>query len=262
MSEEHIGELARVLGRARRVLVFTGAGISTGSGIPDFRGPGGVWTRRQPVYFQDFVASEAARREYWEFKLEGWPAFRDAAPGAAHRAIVELEQRGVVELVVTQNVDGLHQVAGTARDRLVELHGTNAEVVCIECGRREPPDRCMRAFEATREPPRCVRRVGEATQAAQRSCNGLMKPAVVMFGEALDMKLLARAFAAAEAADLVLALGSSLVVTPAADVPLRAAARGTPYVIVNRGETPHDELATLRIDADVGEVLARAVALA
>ncbi len=240
-------ELGRLLGRARRILVFTGAGISTSSGIPDFRGPDGVWTRRQPVTFQDFVASDAARREYWEFKLESWPVFRDAKPGAAHRAIVALEQRGVVGLVATQNVDGLHQVAGTARERLVELHGTNAEVVCIDCAHREAPERCMQEFEATRVPPRC------------EHCGGLMKPAVVMFGEVLDMKLLARAFAEAGAADLVLALGSSLVVTPAADVPLRAAARGTPYVIINRGETPHDALATLRIDAEVGEVLAEAV---
>lgn len=241
-------ELGALIRRSRRVLVFTGAGISTGSGIPDFRGPNGVWTRRQPVYFQDFVASDAARREYWEFKLESWPVFRDAQPGAAHRAIVALEQRGVVGAVVTQNVDGLHQAAGTARNLLLELHGTNAEVECIDCARRETPERCMTEFEASRVPPRCVH------------CGGIMKPGVVMFGEALDVKLLARAFHAAEAADLVLALGSSLVVTPAADVPLRAAARGTPYVIVNRGQTPHDELATLCIDADVGEVLGEAVA--
>lgn len=241
--------LASLLRGAKQVLVFTGAGISTGSGIPDFRGPAGVWTRRQPVTLQQFVASDAARREYWEMKLEAWPAFRDARPSATHRALVELERRGTVELIVTQNVDGLHQVAGTSRDRLVELHGTNRRVRCLDCARREPPERCMNEYRATQAPPRCP------------SCGGFMRPDVVMFGEQLDPALLERAFGAAARADLALALGSSLVVTPAAQVPLHSARRGTPYVIVNQGETPHDALATLCIDADVGEVLASAVSL-
>lgn len=240
-------ELGELLSRCRRALVFTGAGISTGSGIPDFRGPQGVWKTRQPVYYHDFVASEAARIEYWEFKLEGYPAFRDARPGAAHQAIVELERLGRVELVVTQNVDGLHQAAGTTPGRLVELHGTNSEVECIECRGRETPERCMLEFERTHRPPTCS------------ACGGLMKPAVVMFGQMLDMGALERAREASESADLVLALGSSLVVTPAADIPLFGVRRGAPYVIINRGETAHDELATLRIDGDVAEVLPAAV---
>lgn len=248
MSHAAAEKLGELLGRSHRALVFTGAGVSTGSGIPDFRGPQGVWKQRQPVYFQDFMASEAARVEYWEFKLEGYAAFRDAEPGPAHRAVAELERLGRVALVVTQNVDGLHQVAGTSRARLVELHGTNSEVECVECGRREPPARCMSEFEQTRRPPTCP------------ECGGLMKPAVVMFGQMLDMGGLERAREASENADLVLALGSSLVVTPAADIPLFGARRGAPYVIVNRGETPHDALATLRIDADVATVLPDAVA--
>lgn len=247
MSDGSLERLCELLSGARRALVFTGAGISTGSGIPDFRGPNGVWKTRQPVYYQEFIASEAARIAYWDFKLESHPVFRDARPGSAHRALVDLERRGRVGLVVTQNVDGLHQAAGTSRERLVELHGTNSEVECVDCGAREPPERCMREFSETRRPPACLR------------CGGLMKPAVVMFGQMLDMDALGRAQRASEKADLVLALGSSLVVTPAADIPLFGVRRGAPYVIINRGETPHDRLATLRIAADVAEILPRAV---
>lgn len=248
MMDSDVAELRELLARSSRVLVFTGAGISTGSGIPDFRGPTGVWQKRTPVYYQEFIADEAARREYWEFKLEGYHTFRDARPNAAHLALVELEKRGKLECLVTQNIDGLHQAAGTSRDKLIELHGTNAEVECIGCGRREGPERCMREFERTREPPTCS------------DCGAPMKPAVVMFGQALDPALLGAARRAALRADLVLALGSSLVVTPAADVPLAAVERGTPYVIVNRGETPHDRLASLRIDDDVVSVLPAAMA--
>jgi NAD-dependent deacetylase len=243
-----VDQLSELLRRAQRVLVFTGAGVSTASGIPDFRGPQGVWTRRAPVYYQDFIASEEARREYWEFKLEGWPVFRDAKPNAAHSAIVELERMGKLECVVTQNVDGLHQAAGTSRDKLIELHGTNSEVQCARCKKRETPERCMKEFERTRVSPRCL------------VCGALMKPAVVMFGESLNMDDLARAGQASERADLVLSLGSSLVVTPAADVPLVGVLRGAPYVIINRGPTPHDSLAELRIDNDVVAVLPPAVA--
>lgn len=246
MSDE-IAELARLLEGANRVLVFTGAGISTGSGIPDFRGPTGVWTKRSPVYYQEFVASDAARKEYWEYKLEGWHAFRDARPNPAHLALVELERMGKLELLVTQNIDGLHQAAGTSKSKLVELHGTNSENECIRCQRREPAERCLLEFEKTREPPRCG------------ACQGLMKPAVVMFGQALDPSTLELSREAAEACDLALALGSSLVVTPAADIPLFAVRRGVPYVIINRGETAHDELCSLRIDDDVAGVLAPAV---
>jgi NAD-dependent protein deacetylase/lipoamidase len=243
---ERLAELVR---GSERIVAFTGAGISTGSGIPDFRGPGGVWSKRSPVYYQEFVERDEARREYWEYKLEGFIAFRDAKPNRAHLALVELEAAGKLEMLVTQNIDGLHQAAGSSRDKLIELHGTNAEVECIGCCVREPTERAVLEFESTREPPRCP------------ACGELLKPAVVMFGQALDMDDLARAHRAAGRADLMLALGSSLVVTPAADVPLTAARRGTPYVIVNRGGTPHDALATLKIVDDVVEVLAAVVAV-
>jgi NAD-dependent deacetylase len=180
-------------------------------------------------------------------KYEGYRAFADAKPNPAHLGIAELERRGRVEAVVTQNVDGLHAAAGTTKERLIELHGSNLEVECIECQVREHPERAMEYFGRTREAPRCV------------ACDGLMKPAVVMFGQALRPRDLERARAASQAADLVLALGSSLVVYPAADIPLHAARRGVPYVIVNRGETPHDSIASLRVDADVSELLPAAL---
>jgi NAD-dependent deacetylase len=242
-----VAELAAHLGRAERILAFTGAGLSTSSKIPDFRGPNGLWRTRPPVEYPAFLASEEARIEYWSFKLEGYPLFRDAAPNAAHVALVTLERLGKLEAVVTQNVDGLHRAAGTSPEKLVELHGTNSEAECIACKRREPVARSLEAFEKTRSPPTCT------------ACAGLMKPAVVMFGQALDMDDLARAQSAARRADFVMSLGSSLVVTPAADIPLLAVRRNAPYVIVNQGATPHDQIATLTIDGDVSEVLPGAV---
>jgi NAD-dependent deacetylase len=242
-----IARLSELLRRAERILAFTGAGVSTGSNIPDFRGPDGVWHTRSPVELPAFLRSEDARIEYWSWKLEAYAAFRAARPNDAHLALVTLEERGKLEAVVTQNVDGLHRAAGTSAERLVELHGTNSEAVCLGCGVREPVQRCMDEFAASQRPPLCVH------------CGKLMKPAVVMFGQALEAEDLGRAHAAAGRADLVLALGSSLVVTPAANVPLVALRRRVPYVIVNRGATPHDALATLTIDADVGVVLPEAV---
>lgn len=247
MTSKDVEALAALFRKSERIVFFTGAGISTGSGIPDFRGPAGLWTKKNPVYYQEFISSEDSRREYWQMKLENYRFFRDAKPNAAHLALVELERLGKVLCLVTQNIDGLHQAAGSSLGTLVELHGTNAAVECVGCGVREDPERCMRDFEQTGEPPRCT------------SCSALMKPAVVMFGQSLDPDLLARAHRAAAKADLVVALGSSLVVTPAADVPLTGARRGTPYAIVNRGETAHDALATLRIDDDVVSVLPAAV---
>ena len=247
------GPLARfveLLAKAERVLAFTGAGVSTASNIPDFRGPDGVWRTRAPVELPEFVRSEEARVEYWTWKLEGYPAFRDARPNAAHLALVELERLGKLEALVTQNVDGLHLAAGTTKDKLVELHGTNSEAECMACGVREPIARAMDDFARTGRLPCCTR------------CDGVMKPGVVMFGQALAGRELARAHEAARRADFVVALGSSLVVTPAADVPLVALRRRVPYVIVNRGATPHDVLATLTIDEDVSEVLPAAVARA
>jgi len=247
VAEEALLRVRELIGRSRRILCFTGAGVSTNSKIPDFRGPAGIYRTRSPTYFSEFMASEEARIEYWAFKRDSFPAFRDAEPNATHLAIAELERLGRLEAVVTQNVDGLHRAAGSSAERLIELHGTGAEGECIGCKRREPLGACLERFEATKEPPRCA------------SCDELMQPAVVMFGQSLDPANLRRANAAAGRADLVLALGSSLTVTPAANVPLVTAERGVPYVVVNRGATPHDELATVKLDMDVDDVVPPAV---
>jgi NAD-dependent deacetylase len=233
---------------SQRILVFCGAGVSTASGIPDFRGPGGVWTRRRPVYYDEFMASEAARVEYWDYKLESWDIYQRAQPNALHHALVTLERAGKVAAVVTQNVDGLHRRAGTSPDLLVELHGTDLLVECQTCHATSDPAVHFERFKATRRPPYCA-------------CGGVLKAATISFGQSLRTADLARAAAAAVGADLVLALGSTLSVYPAASFPLMAAERGTPYIIVNRGVTEHDDhpSVTLRLEGDVTELVPPAV---
>lgn len=244
---DDVARLVEALRPARRILVFTGAGISTGSGIPDFRGPDGIWHKRQPVYYREFLASDDKRREYWEYKLEGYPLFVAARPNATHEAIVTLEKLGRVQAVVTQNIDGLHQAAGSADERLVEVHGTNAWIECVGCGARSDPAPSMAYFERTRQVPTC------------QDCGGWLKAATISFGQPLRPEVIERGFAEAARCDLVLALGSTLSVHPAASIPLSARERGVPYVIINRGVTDHDELATLRLEGDVAALLPPAV---
>src|SRR5580704_466275 len=244
-------DLVELLRKARRMMIFTGAGISTGSGIPDFRGPNGVWTRRRPVYYQDFMTSEAARIEHWDYKLEAWPAFRAARPNPVHQAIVTLENAGKVSAVLTQNIDGLHALAGSDSRRLIELHGTNLHVECQTCLWRGNPEPHFERFRTHRKPPLC-------------ECGGYLKPATISFGQNLDPLTLKRAGEAARRADLVVALGSTLSVHPAASFPLLAANRGVPYVIVNRGETDQDEqpCVSLRLEGEVTAIFPGAVAAA
>jgi len=241
-------DLADYLRGSKNALIFTGAGISTGSGIPDFRGPQGVWTRRQPVYYQDFMTSEAARIEHWDYKLEGRDAFRAARPNAVHQAIVRLEQAGKLRSVITQNIDGLHSLAGTSAAVLVELHGTNALIECQTCGWHGDPEPHFEYFRINRRPPLC-------------ECGGFLKPATISFGQNLEPAELERAGQAVMEADLVVALGSTLSVYPAASFPLLAAQRGRPYIVINRGATDHDRerSVTIRLEGEVGEIFPRAV---
>jgi NAD-dependent deacetylase len=243
--------LADWLRRSHRILVFCGAGISTASGIPDFRSPGGVWSRRRPVYYQDFMTSEDARVEFWDLKLEIFEGYRDAEPNAVHHALVALERAEKLEALVTQNVDGLHRRAGSSPDVLVELHGTDSFAECQTCHARSPQEPHLETFRQTRRPPRCA-------------CGGFLKSATISFGQALRPADMTRAEAAAEAADLVISLGSTLSVYPAASIPLVAAARGTPYIIVNRGPSEHDDnrSVVLRLDGDVSEIVPSAVTTA
>ena len=241
-------DLIDYLQNATRILIFTGAGISTASGIPDFRGPNGVWKVRQPVYYQDFMASKEARIESWDQKLEGWAAFENAMPNAVHKAIADLEAADKIEAVITQNIDGLHARAGTTQDRLIELHGTNAAIECQSCGARSDPERHYAAFRRTRKPPVCA-------------CGGFLKTATISFGQNLLEDNLYRAANAAGQADLVLSLGSTLSVYPAASFPLLTARKGAPYIIINQGETDHDNspAVSLRLEGDVTELFPPAV---
>ena len=241
--------LANLIAASHRILLVTGAGISTGSGIPDYRGPHGVWKTQRPVEFGDFLRSEDRRIDYWDQKLASAPLIESARPGPVHTAAVDLEQADKLEAIVTQNIDGLHSEAGTSSSKLVEVHGTGREASCLDCGARMPIAGPLEEFERTRIPPVC----GE--------CGGLLKPATISFGQALDALSITRSVQAAERCDLAIALGSTLSVYPAADIPLHAVRRGVPYAIVNLGRTEHDSLpgVTLRIEADVGEVFSSAV---
>lgn len=240
--------LVAYIRKANQIMVFTGAGISTGSGIPDFRGPNGVWTRRTPVYYQDFMTSEAARVEHWDYKLEAWPAFRAARPNQVHRAIVKLEDAEKVVAVLTQNIDGLHALAGSDPGHLVELHGTNLFVECQTCHWRGDPEPFFEEFRIQRKPPLC-------------DCGGFLKPATISFGQNLDQSALEQASEATRKADLVISLGSTLSVYPAASFPLLAAQRGVSYAIINRGATDHDDqpCVSLRLEGEVMELFPDAV---
>jgi len=233
---------------ANRILIFTGAGISTPSGIPAFRGAGGIWTTRQPVLYQDFMTKESARIEYWQYKLELWEEHGDAQPNIIHDSIVDLEKAGKVEMVVTQNVDGLHLAAGTSRDLLVEVHGNGTLVECQSCGFEEPAQASFEKFKNEGVCPIC-------------KCGGYLKPATISFGQNLKEKDLKRAQKAAEWCDLVIALGSTLSVSPANTIPLSAAESGTPYIIINRDETDHDGFiqVTLRLTGNVEALFPQAV---
>jgi NAD-dependent deacetylase len=197
------------------------------------------------------MTSEAARVEHWDYKLEAWPLISEAQPNAVHGAIVQLERADKILMVVTQNIDGLHSLAGTSRDRLIELHGTNSLVECQTCHWRGDPRPHLESFRANLRAPLC-------------SCGGFLKFATISFGQSLDPDSLERASEAARKSDLVVALGSTLSVYPAASLPLMAAQRGIPYVIINRGATDQDdnEHVSLRLDGDVAEVFPRSVGIA
>lgn len=236
-------EKARALaGAAKRILVFTGAGISTGSGIPDYRGPDGVWQTREPVLYDEFISSTKSKVDYWNYKAATFPAFSAAKPNAAHKALAGLERAGKLLALVTQNIDNLHRAAGTHTDKLVELHGSGLYAECLDCYEWVSMAEALAKFAADGAPPQC-------------KCGGWLKPAVIMFGQPLERESLIKAFKAAEACDLAISIGSSLAVEPAASVPMTARANGMPYIIVNQGETAHDKYATLKLEGDACGIL-------
>ncbi len=240
-------ELARLTTDSRRAVLFTGAGISTESGIPDFRSPGGIWSRYQPVEFADFLASEEMRREAWRRKFATEPALRAAAPNRGHRAVAELARRGKVASVITQNIDGLHQMSGVPDEKVIELHGNTTFARCLTCAKRFELDPIRVEFERTGRPPSCD------------ACGGHVKTATISFGQPMPEEAMARARAETLACDLFLAVGSSLVVYPAAAFPVLAKRRGARLVILNRDPTDLDELADLVLNLEIGRTLGDAV---
>ena len=235
--------LGALIAASRRAVAFTGAGISTESGIPDFRSPGGIWSRMQPIDFQDFVSSEEMRREAWRRKAVTDRDFKAAAPNQGHRALAALVRRGVMSTIITQNVDGLHQAAGVPPGQVIELHGNATYAACLDCGRRHELAPIMAAFAQDETLPVC------------EACGGIVKSATISFGQAMPAEAMARARAETLACDLFIVLGSSLVVYPAAGFPALARRRGAKLVIVNREPTGLDGLARLVINAECGAVL-------
>lgn len=235
--------------RAGRVVVLTGAGISTESGIPDFRGPRGLWTRNPEAEklatIQHYMSDPEVRKRAWRSRLES--AALNAEPNPGHRALVALERRGKLELLITQNVDGLHQKAGSSPERVVEIHGTLREVMCMACGERGPMEGALARVEAGEDDPRCPR------------CGGILKSATISFGQGLVMEDLRRAEEAAAGCDLLLAVGSTLGVYPIAGVVPLAKRAGARVVIVNGGPTEMDELADAVLRGAIGELLPRLV---
>jgi len=218
-------------GSYRRIVALTGAGISTDSGIPDFRSPGGIWSTRRPVQYQDFLASEDSRLEDWDRRFEMLDIFGKATPNAAHKALTRLAQAGFLTRLITQNVDGLHQAAGFPEDRMIEIHGNSTYATCLSCGAR-----------AELEPQRQVVAAGRSPVCDR--CGGFLKAAVISFGQQMPERELHEAVAAAQTSDLFLVLGSSLVVQPAAQLPAIAVQSGAELVILNGQETPLDSLAS------------------
>ncbi len=242
-----IAALARLIAEAGRAVVFTGAGISTESGIPDFRSPGGIWTQMAPIYFDDFLASETARRETWRRRFAMEDQFGAAEPNRGHRAVDALVRRGKVDAVITQNIDGLHQASGIPSEKIVELHGNTTYATCLDCATRHELADIRIAFERDGEAPRCHR------------CHGFVKTATISFGQAMPQAEMRRAEIATLAADLFIVLGSSLVVYPAAGFPELAKRNGAALAIVNREPTGLDEIADLVIHQGIGDTLGAAV---
>ncbi|KAB2881905.1 MAG: NAD-dependent deacetylase [Pseudorhodoplanes sp.] len=243
-----VARLHDLVAEAAAILPFTGAGISTECGIPDFRSPGGLWEKTRPIPFDAFMASAAMRAEAWRRRFAMQGHFGQARPGRGHRALASLYRAGKVPAVVTQNIDNLHQLSGVAPADVVELHGNTTYAACLDCEQRYELDWVKARFEAAGEqPPECA-------------CGGYIKTATVSFGQAMPAAAMARAEALADTCDLFIAIGSSLVVWPAAGFPLRAKKRGAKLVIVNREPTDFDEIADLVIRQDIGDALAPFIA--
>ena len=241
-------QIAELIANSSRIVGFTGAGISTESGIPDFRSPNGVWANNRIIEYSEFVNSRAGRIEYWRQKVAMWPEMRDAQPNAGHRAFAELERQGKLRAMITQNIDGLHQRAGNTN--VIELHGTTVECECLTCGARISMDEAVERVKDGDLAPECD------------ACGGLLKPATISFGQSMPAMAMKLAVEACQDCDVFLAVGSSLVVYPAASLPELAKESGAVLVIINRTPTPLDGIADLVVTEEIGIALPRLVGLA
>jgi len=237
--------VARWIASSKKVIVFSGAGLSTESGIPDFRSPGGVWDRYDPedFYFQNFLASETSREKYWQMATEMYEPIRIAQPNRAHRAIAELEKLGRLDCVITQNIDGLHFKAGNSEKKVIQLHGTATFVSCLSCKKRYSRNEIQERIKKGEKAPRCD------------DCNGLLKPATVSFGQSMPEEETEEAYRRSSLCDLFIVVGSSLVVQPAASMPVIAKRSGAKLVIINRDPTPCDDMADLVLHDQAGPTL-------
>lgn len=245
MSEE-IQQLAQLIEDAKRVVVFTGAGISTESGIPDFRSPTGIWSQTTPIYFDEYVASAEARVEAWRRKFEIDRDMIGAEPNRGHRAVAKLVRTGKVSAVITQNIDGLHQESGVPDENMIELHGNGTYATCLTCATRYELEPIKEAFTADGTLPECI------------YCGGIVKTATISFGQAMPEGPMERAREETMASDLFLAIGSSLVVYPAAGFPAMAKQNGAKLVILNRDPTDLDRIADLVLNREIGPTLGEA----
>ena len=242
-----VDELRRMIAGARDIVAFTGAGISTESGIPDFRSPGGIWTKFKPIDFGDFMRSEDARRETWRRKFATHETLAKATPNAGHRALARLLEQGKMVAVITQNIDGLHQASGVPAAKVIELHGNTTYATCLDCRRRYELEWVRDIFSADEHLPVCT------------DCGGHIKTATISFGQAMPEDEMLRAHQATAEADLFIVLGSSLVVYPAAGFPVMAKRNGARLVIINREPTDQDDMADLVINAEIGATMSKAV---
>lgn len=247
--QNEIDQLRSMIKGSRRVVVFTGAGISTESGIPDFRSPGGIWTKYKPIDFNDFIASEDMRRESWKRKFASESVMNRARPNKGHLAVAKLVEQGKVTSVITQNVDGLHQLSGVPDEKVIELHGNATYAACLQCGKRYELGPIREAFLKDGTLPECD------------DCNGIIKTATISFGQAMPVKEVQAAQQETLSCDLFLAIGSSLVVYPAAGFPSLAKQNGAKLVIINLDPTPLDSVADLIIHNEIGLVLSSVVGL-
>ena len=240
--DQDLRDFSRLIDLSDRIVLFTGAGISTESGIPDFRSPGGTWTKQKPIDFSDFVRSDEARRETWRRRFEMDPVLRQAAPNRGHRAVAELIRTGKASCVITQNIDGLHQDSGIPDDKVIELHGNTTYAHCLDCGMHYEIDALRVDFEQDRIVPHCA-------------CGGWVKTATISFGQSMPINEMRRAEKETLMADLFIAIGSSLVVYPAAGFPELAKRNGSRLVILNLQQTGLDDIADLVLNRSIGDTL-------